>query len=92
MGGMKRLMEYEEKKLQWAKGILIETGALGECELHGEITDNLDPGGVEEAIELARAEPFDDQMTPVEAENLINEALTNYSDECGYCAKNAVSD
>lgn len=84
MSFTKRMLERQEANQQWAEGLLIETGALKQCEFHEAVLDQLDDEAVEEAVKLARQDPADG-MTPDEAADFVREALTEYGDECPDC-------
>ena len=42
----------------WARGILLEAGAIRECETHGWMQDRADPHARERALVIAREDPL----------------------------------
>ena len=42
----------------WATSILLEAGAIRECEEHGWMSDRTDPHTRQHAIEIARSDPL----------------------------------
>ena len=92
MGIAKRMMMEHEERLQWATGLLIESGAASECEIHGYVTDDLaGDEATEEAAAKAAANP-PAGVTPQEAADLVREAINDLGDECPGCASNASDD
>jgi hypothetical protein len=84
MGQAKALMMEHQENIEWAKGVLAETGAITECEYHESYTDDGDPEAVEEAIKLARKKP-PRGLTPDEAAELVRQAILDVGDECPGC-------
>lgn len=41
----------------WARSVLIEAGAIHECEEHGWAKDRADPHARDRAVDMARQEP-----------------------------------
>jgi hypothetical protein len=91
MGMAKRQMLEHEEHIQWAMGMLTESGAASECEHHGYVVDNLDEGAVEEAVAKAEANP-PQGVSPREAAELVREAISEIGMECPGCEKNAADD
>jgi len=85
MGGMKKLMMERQDDLEWARSLLVKTGAVTECEYHEELTDDGDPEAVEEAVKLARKKP-PHNLRPDQAEELVRAAILDIGDECSGCA------
>lgn len=59
---------------RWAIGLLLEVGAIHECDQHGWAKDRMDPHAREEARRLAREEP-PAGLSPQEAVNAVRQAL-----------------
>ena len=68
----------------WAITVLLDAGAIRECEEHGWMKDRTDPHARERAIEIAREEPPSD-VSPAQAEAAIKEALDAIGDTCPEC-------
>jgi hypothetical protein len=85
MSMAKRQLELAQEAQVWAEKLLLHTGALSRCPDHNDqILDNGDDDAVEQAKALARAQPFQG-MTPDEAAEFIDEAMTEYGEECPDC-------
>jgi hypothetical protein len=84
MSFAKRLLEEKQENHHWAEALLIETGALKVCEFHEYSLDQLDPGAVEEAADLARKDPVSG-MTPEEAADFVRNAINEFGEECPGC-------
>ena len=85
------MIQENELLNYWADALLLEHEAICECPLHDDVlTDNLDPGAVEEVVAAARRTP-PQGLSPDEAADFVNERLNSIGDECGWCAKNAAS-
>jgi hypothetical protein len=69
----------------WALGILIEQGAVTECEDHGHRRDRSDPDAWNRAREEARVSPFPG-ATPAASVAAVNEVMTSIGDSCPDCA------
>ena len=68
----------------WAISVLMEAGAIQECEEHGWKKDRADPHARERAFEIARlVPPFG--VSPHAAARAIAEALDSISDTCPEC-------
>ncbi|MBP1093703.1 hypothetical protein [Bradyrhizobium diazoefficiens] len=68
----------------WARSVLLEAGAIRECEEHGWMKDRADLHAHERARAMAREEPpFD--LSPEEAVAAIDEMLASIGDTCPEC-------
>jgi hypothetical protein len=72
----------------WATRILLETGAVHECEEHGWIRDRADPHARERAISFARDNP-PSGLSPGEAVAAIDEIFGSIGDTCPECPRDA---
>jgi hypothetical protein len=68
----------------WAISVLLEAGAIRECEEHGWMRDRTDPHARQHAIEIAQSDPppglsFD------AATDKIREVLASIGDTCPEC-------
>jgi hypothetical protein len=69
---------------RWAISVLMEAGAIQECEEHGWKKDRADPHARERAFEIARlVTPFG--VSPHAAAGAIAEALDSIGDSCPEC-------
>ncbi|GLR91278.1 hypothetical protein [Bradyrhizobium iriomotense] len=68
----------------WARSVLLEAGAIRECEEHGWMKDRADPHAHERARLVAREEPAFG-LSPAEAEATIDEMLASIGDACPEC-------
>lgn len=96
MGSAKREMERQESQRTIAIGLLLETRALGKCDVHDEVYDRL--GGYEDAKELGR-ERFESGVdgysvfaVAEEVEQAVDDARNDHGTECSTCAKNSSDD
>src|ERR1700733_11761659 len=71
----------------WAISVLLETGAIRECEEHGWMRDRADPHARERAFILAHEDP-PAGLTSQEAIALIEEVLSGIGDACPDCLPN----
>ena len=68
----------------WARSVLLEAGAIRECEEHGWMKDRGDPHAHERARRIAREEPpF--ELPAEQAVAAINEVLASVGDTCPEC-------
>ncbi|MHC2435323.1 hypothetical protein [Bradyrhizobium sp. USDA 4451] len=68
----------------WARSVLLEVGAIRECEEHGWMKDRADPHAHDRARAIAREEPpFD--LSPEEAVAAIDNILSSIGDACPGC-------
>ena len=68
----------------WARSVLIEAGAIHECEEHGWAKDRADPHARDRALDMARQDP----PTGVSAQAAavaIAEVLDSIGDTCPEC-------
>jgi hypothetical protein len=68
----------------WATALLLETGAIRECEHHGWMLDRSDPHARSDAIGIARHDP-PPGVAPDEAVQAIEEILDSIEDCCPEC-------
>jgi hypothetical protein len=68
----------------WALSILVEEGAVTECEYHGHRRDRGDPDAVKRARERAWSEPFQG-ATPEACITALEEELRAIGDSCPGC-------
>ena len=69
----------------WAPTILLEAGAIQECEEHGWMKDHADPHAHDRARQLARDEPAFG-LSPEEAVGAIDEMMASIGDTCPECS------
>jgi len=72
----------------WARSVLLEAGAIHQCEEHGWMRDRADPHARDRALELARKHPplgvsSDQAVTTVE------DVLGSIGDTCAECPPEA---
>ena len=68
----------------WARSVLLEAGALRECELHGWMIDRADPHARELGLALA-AEAAASGLTPQQARAALELILDSAGDTCPEC-------
>jgi hypothetical protein len=68
----------------WAVGVLLEMGAIRECEEHGWMRDRVDPHARERAFDVARHDP-PPGVSPQAAAVVIAEMLDSIGDTCPEC-------
>jgi hypothetical protein len=68
----------------WARSILIEAGAIHECEEHGWAKDRADPHANDRALDMARQDP-PPGVSPQAAAVAIAEVLDSIGDTCPEC-------
>ena len=68
----------------WARSVLIEAGAIHECEEHGWAKDRADPHARDRALDMARQDP-PPGVSPLEAAVAIAEVLDAIGDSCPEC-------
>ena len=72
----------------WARSILLEAGAIRECEVHGWMRDRADPHARERALLIARQDPpFG--IPPDEAVAAVRDVLNSIGDTCPECPPDA---
>ena len=67
----------------WAISVLLEAGAIRECEEHGWMRDRTDPHA-RHAIEVARSDPLPGLSADAAADE-IREVLASIGDTCPEC-------
>jgi hypothetical protein len=68
----------------WAISVLVEAGAIRECEEHGWMRDRADPHAREHAIDIARSDP-PPGVSPDSAVAEVREVLDSIGDLCPEC-------
>jgi hypothetical protein len=68
----------------WARVVLVDAGAIRECEEHGWMKDRADPHARERAIAAARLDP-PPGVTPDDAVAAIEDVLGSIGDSCPEC-------
>ncbi|SCB53818.1 hypothetical protein GA0061098_102125 [Bradyrhizobium shewense] len=68
----------------WAISVLLEAGAVRECEEHGWMRDRADPHARERALAIARENP-PPGVTAVQADAEIRDVLDSFGDTCPEC-------
>ena len=69
----------------WARLVLLEAGAIRECEEHGWAKDRADPHARDRALIVARQEP-PVGLSPDEAVAAVEDVLGSIGDACPECA------
>jgi hypothetical protein len=69
---------------RWAISVLLEAGAIRECEEHGWMRDRTDPHARQHAIEVARSDPLP-ELSPDAAADEVREVLASIGDTCPEC-------
>ena len=69
----------------WATAVLLEAGAIRECEQHGWILDRGDPHARANALEFARHDPPSGVLAR-QAAAAIAQVLESSGDRCPECA------
>jgi hypothetical protein len=68
----------------WAIAMLLEVGAIRECEEHGWMQDRADPRAREKAVHMARQDP-PPGVSPDAAADEVREVLASIGDRCPEC-------
>ena len=68
----------------WATSVLLEAGAIRECEEHGRIVDLGDPQAHDRAFDIARRDP-PPGISPKAAAVVIAEVLDSIGETCPEC-------
>ena len=68
----------------WAISVLVEAGAISECEEHGWMRDRADPHARERALLIARQDP-PPGVSPEEAIAELRDVLSSIGDTCPEC-------
>lgn len=77
-------IENSAARLRWATIILLEVGAIRECEEHGWIRDRSDSHARERAVLIARHEP-PRGISPERAVAAVRDVLESIGDTCPEC-------
>jgi hypothetical protein len=72
----------------WARSVLIEAGAIHECEQHGWMRDRGDPHARDRALDAARERP-PTGVSPQAAAVAVAEVLDSIGDTCPECPPDA---
>ena len=72
----------------WAISVLLEAGAIRECETHGWMQDRADPHARDRALLIARGHP-PSGVSPARAVAAMNDVLGGIGDACPECAQNS---
>lgn len=72
----------------WGRGVLLDAGAIRECEEHGWMRDRADPHARERAFQIAREDP-PPAVSPDQAVAAIRELLDTIGDTCPECSPDA---
>jgi hypothetical protein len=68
----------------WATSVLLEVGAIRECDDHGWMRERADPHAVGRALMVAREDP-PPGVSPGQAVEFIKELLSSIGDTCPEC-------
>ena len=68
----------------WARSVLLEAGAISECETHGWTLDRADPDARERALIIARRDP-PPGISPAHAVLAVEDVLGSIGDTCPEC-------
>jgi hypothetical protein len=68
----------------WAISVLLDAGAIRECEEHGWMMDRADPQAQDRAFDIARRDP-PPGISPRAAAVVIAEVLESICDTCPEC-------
>lgn len=68
----------------WARMVLVDAGAIRECEEHGWMKDWADPHARERALAAARRDPPHD-LSPDDAAAAVDDVLGSIGDTCSEC-------
>ena len=68
----------------WARSVLLDAGAIRECEEHGWMRDRSDPHAREHALLVARQDP-PPGVSPDEAAAAVEDVLGSIGDTCPEC-------
>jgi hypothetical protein len=72
----------------WATSVLLEAGAIRECEVHGWMVDRVDPHARDRALVVARQDP-PSGISPQQAAAVIEDVLSSFGDTCPECQPTA---
>jgi hypothetical protein len=68
----------------WARSVLIEAGAIHECEEHGWAKDRADPHARDRALLVARQDP-PPGVSAAQAVSAVRDVLDTIGDTCPEC-------
>ena len=68
----------------WARSVLLEAGAIRECDEHGWMRDRSDPHACEQALLVARQDP-PPGVSPDDAIAVVRDLLNSTGDTCPEC-------
>jgi hypothetical protein len=68
----------------WARMVLVDAGAIRECEEHGWMKDRSDPHARERAVATARRDP-PHGLSPDDTAAAIDDVLGSIGDTCPEC-------
>ena len=68
----------------WARSVLLEAGAIRECEEHGWMQDRADPHARERALDIAKQDP-PAGVAPEAAALAITEVPDSIGETCSEC-------
>ena len=68
----------------WARSVLLDAGAIRECEEHGWMRDRSDPHARERALLVARKDP-PPGVSPDDAAAAVEDVLGSIGDTCPEC-------
>ena len=68
----------------WARSVLLDAGAIRECEEHGWAKDHADPHARDRALLVARLDP-PSAVSPDQAVAAIRDVLNSIGDTCPEC-------
>jgi hypothetical protein len=68
----------------WARAVLLDAGAIRECEEHGWMRDRADPYARERALQIAHENP-PPAVSPDEAVAAVRDVLDTIGDTCPEC-------
>jgi hypothetical protein len=68
----------------WARSVLLDAGAIRECDEHGWMKERADPHARERAVGVARQEP-PAGVSPEQAVEAVEEVLASTGDTCPEC-------
>jgi hypothetical protein len=86
MSGSKRLMEEIEGQHEWCVQLLLDAGALAECDDHGYRVDEMDSAAFEDAVAAGMRISGESKRL---MRQRLQDALDRYGDSCPGCDSNA---
>lgn len=89
MGRAKQWQMEQQEEVGRVVGMLVREGAITGCEIHeGVYIDNWDSEAAERVQEMLEQEG----LSADDAEALVQSAMEEAGEECGYCANNRERD